>query len=383
MNTEGLYFFEKDSIPIRFPDGEVFMRIAKNLRGKILLALASGTACFLLIDLSSHIAFSQQLLPSGAPLLLLRGLYLNNRDFIQYNTTCARYDPQLTYTLRPGRCTFSNVEFHTDVFVNSRGLRDDEKSLNKPDIIVLGDSHAMGWGVNQDETFAKILARRTGLTVLNTAISSYGTAREVENVLRLDHSHSKVLIIQYCPNDFEENLAYVANHYKLSPMTKEVYEATSRDIRLPPRYFPGQYLARTVEVQVFHRFARMFLGPARLPDPTGPAPRADSPDYAADLFLKILRHSNLTIGKSLVLVLEVDAFRTTGGFLVAVEQRARQAGMLNLKMVNLNSDLQPKYYFRLDDHINSLGHKLIAERLYQRICHAEDESVRRMCASTL
>lgn len=360
------------------------MKTKKGLRRKrILLAITSSVFTLLAIDLSAHIALSHpQMLKPGKFLLILRGLYLNNRNFIHYDLSCSRYDPQLTYTLRPGRCIFANVEFRTEVFVNSRGLRDDEASLEKPEIIVLGDSHSMGWGVNQNETFPKILARKTRVTVLNTGISSYGTAREVESVLRLDLNYAKVLIVQYCPNDFDENRLYVANNYKLTPMAEDVYKATAQDIKPSKYYFPGQYVARTFDVQVLHRLSRMFFGPTRVPDPTGPAPRPDGSDFAADLFLKILKHSGLTSGRKLVLVLEVDAFKTSGGFLPAVEKKAKEGGEVNLRVVNLNNDLRPECYFKLDDHINSLGHRLVAERLYQEICRDRDESIQRMCAAS-
>ena len=48
----------------------------------------------------------------------------------------------------------------------SAGTRDEEATLEAPDVIVLGDSHAMGWGVEQDETLPQVLARMTGLKVL-------------------------------------------------------------------------------------------------------------------------------------------------------------------------------------------------------------------------
>lgn len=37
------------------------------------------------------------------------------------------------------------------------GLRDSNAALNQPEIICIGDSHTMGWGVEQEETFPKLL----------------------------------------------------------------------------------------------------------------------------------------------------------------------------------------------------------------------------------
>src|SRR4029077_2394599 len=75
--------------------------------------------------------------------------YFYRRHIVQLDERTARYDPELLYTLRPGQFTFSNVEFSTPYVVNSLGVRDDERSLAQPEIVVVGDSYAMGWGVQQ------------------------------------------------------------------------------------------------------------------------------------------------------------------------------------------------------------------------------------------
>jgi len=98
-----------------------------------------------------------------------------NRALIQFDASCAQYDPELAYTLKPGVCTFANVEFTNEVRVNHLGVRDDEASLVAPDVIVIGDSHAMGWGVDQGATLPRVLAQKSGLKVLNAG--SHRTAQ--------------------------------------------------------------------------------------------------------------------------------------------------------------------------------------------------------------
>ncbi|MFP5462523.1 MAG: CidA/LrgA family protein, partial [Gammaproteobacteria bacterium] len=44
-------------------------------------------------------------------------------------------------------------------------------------IVVIGDSHAMGWGANDEETFAAQLQALSGRPVYNLGVASYGTAR--------------------------------------------------------------------------------------------------------------------------------------------------------------------------------------------------------------
>jgi hypothetical protein len=85
------------------------------------------------------------------------------KSVIQYTPGCGRYDAELAYTLEPGRFIFSDMEFTNRYEVNSAGVRDDEGSLRHPEVIVLGDSHAMGWGVEQDETFPQLIEKKLNL----------------------------------------------------------------------------------------------------------------------------------------------------------------------------------------------------------------------------
>ncbi|HZL98758.1 MAG TPA: hypothetical protein VFD43_00775, partial [Planctomycetota bacterium] len=118
-------------------------------------------------------------------------------------------DPALGYRLRPGRLGLRNREYDTELAVNSAGLRDDEASLDGPELIVLGDSFALGWGVAQDESFPQQLERITGLKVLNAGLPSYGTARELLLLRTLDRSRLRAVVVQYFLNDHPENLAWL------------------------------------------------------------------------------------------------------------------------------------------------------------------------------
>ena len=135
----------------------------------------------------------------------LRTEYFYSRHIVQMDERTARYDAELFYTLQPGAFMFSNPEFSTQYVVNRIGVRDNQRSLEQPEIVVAGDSYAMGWGVQQDESFPELLERRTGRRVLNAAVSSYGTVRERRLLDRVDLSRATTLVVQYAPNDFAEN----------------------------------------------------------------------------------------------------------------------------------------------------------------------------------
>ena len=74
------------------------------------------------------------------------------------------YHPKLGWTSRAGyEGTFDNGFFSVHVAINSRGLRGDEVSLQKPvgvrRVLVVGDSFGWGFGVEQEDTFGARLER--------------------------------------------------------------------------------------------------------------------------------------------------------------------------------------------------------------------------------
>ena len=82
------------------------------------------------------------------------------------------------------------------------------------DVIVLGDSQAMGWGVSDKEIFTNVL-QSNGKRTLNLSVSSYGTAKELFTLRRWALKNPKsykdveFIVIQYEPGDINENLQYL------------------------------------------------------------------------------------------------------------------------------------------------------------------------------
>ena len=153
---------------------------------------------------------------------------------------CGRYDDGTFYTLKPGQCQFNNREFSVRLDVNSAGLRDDEASLRQPDIIVLGDSEAMGWALDASETFATILEKATGLKVLNASMGSFGTARESIMLGRLDRSALKAVVLQYNANDFTENATFTDNGH-LPIRSQAEYQEWRESNEKRRRYVPFRF----------------------------------------------------------------------------------------------------------------------------------------------
>jgi hypothetical protein len=282
-----------------------------------------------------------------------------NRSLIQFDPNCAQYDPGLLYTLRPGVCTFANLEFRTEVRVNHLGVRDDETALVAPDVIVLGDSHAMGWGVAHDETFSHVLASRTGLRVLDAGISSYGTVREMMLLDRLDASRLRLLVIQYSDNDLAENRAF-RDHQDHLPITSEAdYDRVTAYYENQRGYFPGKYLYRLL----------MKLTRLEKPEPGELAEVPATPDEEARLFLHAVeRASRQRLDNVQLVVLEInESLQPRQPFLLAVDAIHREASnpgfVRRLVPLDLSKTLTAGDFFVLDDHMNAQGHRIVGDEL--------------------
>jgi len=131
----------------------------------------------------------------------------NLRGLVQASTSV-----ELVYEMKPDLdCRFKGVQVRT----NSHGMRNQACSLEKPDGVLriagLGDSVMFGWGVGEKDTYLRLLERRLAtvvsggrkIEVLNFAVPGYNSAMEVaafrEKVL--DFSPDLV-ILHFVRNDF-------------------------------------------------------------------------------------------------------------------------------------------------------------------------------------
>ena len=205
---------------------------------------------FIIISIASLLAFEGAIgLMLACPIFsrfgpkdLLQYIYMESyRNIIQLDSNFARYDPWLKYTLKPGSFFFHNSEFNNEFRVNSLGTRDNETSLSSPEIIVVGDSIPMGWGVDQNKTFAELVEKKTNLKVLNAAISSYSTVQAMRILDKIDTSKTRFLIIYYQHWKYPENLSYYLLRDKFKIIDQEKYEETVIQYNKKKRYFPMKY----------------------------------------------------------------------------------------------------------------------------------------------
>lgn len=104
-------------------------------------------------------------------------------------TIVGRFDPDMGWSNRPNArghvvVRTPGVEFEYRARINSLGMRDPERTVQKPSgvrrVVVLGDSMTWGWGANDGERYTDVLERELGpgVEVLNFAVPGYGTDQE-------------------------------------------------------------------------------------------------------------------------------------------------------------------------------------------------------------
>lgn len=350
----------------------LFSKIFSKSRRVNMIALGAVLILFVSLELIfAHLLNNPQKIPSR--LLWSFKYYYDRYDsrLIQFDENCAVYDSGLFYTLKHNaEFKYSKREFSNTYNTNSQGLRDDENSLKAPQIICLGDSYAMGWGVEQAETYAQNLEKQTGMTVLNAAISSYGTAREMLMLDRIDTSQLKYLVIQYCGNDRGENNFYTRNDYKLEVSPKKRYDSLVADGGFVDKYFPMKYFSLISQAFLKHEINKLvplFQMSVARDEPIG------NEQEHANAFIRVLQHSPINFQKVKVIVMMVDRYTVMqNNFLREVEtlidQSPYKEGFAgNLQLLDLSNTLLSADYYKLDLHINASGHRKIAQKLWEAI----------------
>ncbi|MGA1823131.1 MAG: SGNH/GDSL hydrolase family protein [bacterium] len=341
------------------------MKIRKLLFGVILASLLC-IATIILLELSVIFLFNNSSLLTGNLLEAFRTIYLQkDRKIIQFLPECAIYDPELAYILKPGKSHIENREFTIDYSINSLGVRDDEASLIAPEIIVIGDSHAMGWGVKHNLTFSSLLERKLGRPLLNTAISSYGTVREMKLLERVNLDNLKYLIIQYSHNDMLENRIFATNN-KIIPIIAEAdFLSFQQKHKQETAYYFGKYSYNLLQVFMKNMKKNIASSPKNLD--SGNKTDNESREEV-DLFLNTLFHSSIDLRDVVIIVFEVNGDAHNDSlFIDALNERiaahAASFPAKSIKTIDFSPILGKDKYFRLDDHMNSLGHQAIAEAL--------------------
>ncbi len=298
-----------------------------------------------------------------------------DRGIIQFDPESSIYNPELFYTLRPGRFTFGNREITNEYQVNELGMRDNAESLDNPEIVILGDSHTMGWGIDQHKTFPALIEANIGAKVLNAGMSSYGTVREIKALDKIDLSQTQYIIIQYCYNDHGENLHYIERDNMLEVSSEETLRQKKRSHSETINYYFLKHTLLFFGILGDKLFERLRATQTinednndsqELPAATTKALPVDD----AKAFLNVLMNAPKLEAVPQIIITHLDR-QLNDHFIYKLRQLLKQEPYRDLapkiSLIDFSEVLLKTDYFILDDHLNEGGHGKVAAGLEKAI----------------
>ncbi|NTU53341.1 MAG: SGNH/GDSL hydrolase family protein [Chlorobiaceae bacterium] len=325
-------------------------RIVRIVAWSFIVVILYGTIslmllAFSMIEINRGVAHKDFVLKTYQRYLYHKGW----RDVYQSRRERMEFDRDLLYKPKQGRFAFNNLEYRTFVTYGPYGrVSGNVIDNDRPGIAVLGDSHAMGYGAQDSETFAARLEKRLDRHVYNLAVSSYGTYRELLSLQKSGLLQKiDTIVIQYCENDLDENRAKLADRSPSSPEKFDVmFGSTKRDVFADFFSKLNLWLEGTFTLPV-HSAVALFT------------PYDKSYDFGPHyLAMKKVFSLFPWIENKRVIVIYSNRY---GRKYRNYAEVTRGETNPNLRFVDLQFGVE--YYFDVDDHPNVRGHAKIAEIL--------------------
>ena len=295
-------------------------------------------------------------------------------------------DDLLVYELRPGvRGSFLGH----DLVINSLGMRDVERLRAKEEgvfrILSLGDSHAFGWGVAMEETYAaqleEMLEKEAGgeFEVLNMGVPGYNTVQEVQAFVRLAGELSPdMVLINYVNNDMDLPNFLGSRPNLLTPRKSYLLELVRRRVAIirGSRLFP----AGLSRVEPDTKSKRYRMPEDRIPERFRPLYGWENMKEAYRELGRLARERGIPY----VVLFNMDdySFRLAGKTPTVLPRNVREVAALCGEEGYLVVDPQDRVAAYLeenglgtqavwitpkDSHTNVLRHRFVAEELYERL----------------
>jgi hypothetical protein len=294
-------------------------------------------------------------------------LYIQSIRNIPFD--CMRLvDADYVYVMQPGPCRLANIEFDTTQTHDADGFRNSPAEA-QPDVAVIGDSHAYGWGVGDAQTFSHRLSAVYGYRTRNLAIPSYATARELA-VLKAHGDGATYVVLQYCDNDAAENeaslvLSSVGMHAMIAAEWKHLVDS----------YAEGK--AQGLRKPLTDLAAMLKDGAFTTRVPWRPSAPVRDMDAEASVFARLIaRYRPVLEGRRLIVFESVNFGFNTPQFAVAFGRALRELGWLDVRVLDSSAIVDPGDYYVLDDHLRPSGHVKLAAAIAAQIAAWEKAAPR-------
>jgi hypothetical protein len=173
----------------------------------------------------------------------------------------------------------------------------------------------------------------------------------------------RLVVLQYCDNDFPENETFLEDGDRLDTVSKETWERRVREHERERRYLPGKYLYRSLDVglrRLVHRAPVKGRGPA--------TDERTQRRLEVEAFCHALEKASVDLSRVPIVVLELNPYNLNATWFVPMlaEELAsgRHASLAGRVFpVDVASRFAPGDFFVLDDHLTAKGHRKVAEVL--------------------
>jgi hypothetical protein len=207
--------------------------------------------------------------------------------------------------------------------------------------------------VRDDQTFSYLLESQFGYATRNLGIGSYATKRELE-VLDKYAKDVKYIIVQYCDNDFPENLASIT-------LSKETFRSevetewrhridTYNEGKSLGYWKPIQDLATMIKNHSYSSKSSWRKGADRRPM-----------EREASVFAQIIaRYRPLLEGKRLIVFESADSGLNSNRFAETFGLELGKINWLSVRIIDTTRILNSDDYYYFDGHPNATGHGKLA-----------------------
>lgn len=298
------------------------------------------------------------------------------------------YDPVLGWRGRGGAAgAFAGFDFLVDVRLDARGFRSSTKPWvpGKKNILILGDSFAWGWGVEDKEVFSEVMMREDdGRNVYNLSAPGYDPGQQgllLSNFLDRHPARQfdGCVLVLSLENDFEDITAS-----KILSYPKPVFELVEgrlvlRNVPVPrtgnAEFATAQRLTQSSLIEVgplnfFHLYNRFVAYPRYIaeaitragpvPDAAAPAPPELEEDRRALMAALLSGLRDIAAGRGIPLTMVVIHGNDPGPRLTWLTRFLSEED-ISCRTFNRQQIGWRTRTFCLDPHLNAHGHELLAE----------------------